>query len=366
MKTMSGKREHFKPTLVRTRKIIANKFRKLHNQRLNRERELERKYTPITNSIQNLFETKRKLSLEKTRLRNANQNDSENDLENVPNLDRANDFVPNIPVLNLNEHNENELPGFSDDDESYENQNRIAELPELPNDISLDDVINYDQTNGENVVRVRKNDKNKKRAQAVDIMINRGIKTEKNTPRFQKFKMKSKLKSHQPSVTQNLIESNVEDDNEMEGAVGGYDPINDEISNERMITPELVENDRIIMSPEDYDEAGNFIGDPEKRRKIEISPQRFSEKQKEQQQVRSQVRRSKRLNGKLRMRYDGMGLESDFIPYAHNIIYEYFDDPNELCDRLKLLVSSKSAGNSNHDQEINSIVEELRECGSIQ
>lgn len=37
------------------------------------------------------------------------------------------------------------------------------------------------------------------------------------------------------------------------------------------------------------------------------------------------------------------------------------DNPNEICERLKLLVSSKTAGNSNHNQEINSILEELRE-----
>lgn len=60
-------------------------------------------------------------------------------------------------------------------------------------------------------------------------------------------------------------------------------------------------------------------------------------------------------------------IDSDFIPYNINnrIIYEYFDDPNEICDRLRLLVSSRMAGNSNHMQEINSIVEELRELKCI-
>lgn len=66
--------------------------------------------------------------------------------------------------------------------------------------------------------------------------------------------------------------------------------------------------------------------------------------------------------------HDGAGIESEFIPYKNNsnVIYEYFDDPNELCDRLRLLVSSKLAGNTNHKQEINSIVQELRELGLIQ
>lgn len=60
-------------------------------------------------------------------------------------------------------------------------------------------------------------------------------------------------------------------------------------------------------------------------------------------------------------------LESNFVPYTRNsrIVYEYFDDPNELCERLRLLTASRAAGNTNHAQEINSIVEELRELGHI-
>lgn len=60
-------------------------------------------------------------------------------------------------------------------------------------------------------------------------------------------------------------------------------------------------------------------------------------------------------------------VDFNFIPYnvKNRIIYEYFDDPNELCDRLQLLVSSRLAGNTNHMQEINSIIEELQELGCI-
>uniref|UniRef100_A0ABD2WBK0 DUF8207 domain-containing protein n=1 Tax=Trichogramma kaykai TaxID=54128 RepID=A0ABD2WBK0_9HYME len=45
--------------------------------------------------------------------------------------------------------------------------------------------------------------------------------------------------------------------------------------------------------------------------------------------------------------------------------YRYWNDPNELCERLKLLLGEKNAGNSSHDNEINSIIEELREEGYI-
>ena len=45
--------------------------------------------------------------------------------------------------------------------------------------------------------------------------------------------------------------------------------------------------------------------------------------------------------------------------------YVYWDDPNELVDRLRLLVAEQEAGNNFHANEINSIIEELREGGYI-
>uniref|UniRef100_A0ABD2W8D1 DUF8207 domain-containing protein n=1 Tax=Trichogramma kaykai TaxID=54128 RepID=A0ABD2W8D1_9HYME len=45
--------------------------------------------------------------------------------------------------------------------------------------------------------------------------------------------------------------------------------------------------------------------------------------------------------------------------------YSYWNDPNELCERLKLLLGEKNAGNNSHDNEIHSIIEELREEGYI-
>ena len=47
------------------------------------------------------------------------------------------------------------------------------------------------------------------------------------------------------------------------------------------------------------------------------------------------------------------------------IDYLYWDDLNELVDRLRLLVAERSAGNNNHDNEILAIIEELREANII-
>ncbi|XP_047035544.1 uncharacterized protein LOC124641502 isoform X3 [Helicoverpa zea] len=51
--------------------------------------------------------------------------------------------------------------------------------------------------------------------------------------------------------------------------------------------------------------------------------------------------------------------------YRNNTDLVYWDDPNELVDRLKLLIASRDAGNTNHDNEILSIIEELKEADII-
>jgi hypothetical protein len=43
--------------------------------------------------------------------------------------------------------------------------------------------------------------------------------------------------------------------------------------------------------------------------------------------------------------------------------YVHWDDPNELVDRLRLLLASQAAGNPSHSNEITSIIEELCEAG---
>lgn len=55
-----------------------------------------------------------------------------------------------------------------------------------------------------------------------------------------------------------------------------------------------------------------------------------------------------------------------YSTYTNNPIdFVYWDNPNELVDRLRLLIASKEAGNNNLQNEINSIVEELRESNII-
>jgi len=54
-----------------------------------------------------------------------------------------------------------------------------------------------------------------------------------------------------------------------------------------------------------------------------------------------------------------MTLNDNAIDYVH------WDDSNELVDCLRLLEASHQAGHNAHNNEILSIIEELREAGLI-
>lgn len=60
----------------------------------------------------------------------------------------------------------------------------------------------------------------------------------------------------------------------------------------------------------------------------------------------------------------GTGLPTlkEYKPYTD---FVFWDDPNELIERLKMLIASRDAGNRNHDNEIISIIEELKEADII-
>lgn len=71
-------------------------------------------------------------------------------------------------------------------------------------------------------------------------------------------------------------------------------------------------------------------------------------------QHKTKLRISTRTGSGLLMRYN-----------ENPIDYIHWNDPNELVERLRLLIASQYAGNNNHTNEINSIIEELREANII-
>ena len=63
----------------------------------------------------------------------------------------------------------------------------------------------------------------------------------------------------------------------------------------------------------------------------------------------------------------GQGIFPDYkVANPESMIdYVYWDDPNELIDRLRILMAEQTAGNYGHTNEIVTIISELREAGYI-
>jgi len=61
----------------------------------------------------------------------------------------------------------------------------------------------------------------------------------------------------------------------------------------------------------------------------------------------------------------GKGLPRAITLTDNAIDYVQWDDPNELVDRLRLRETSRQADHNAHDNEMLSIIEELREAGII-
>ncbi|XP_078051745.1 uncharacterized protein LOC144477890 [Augochlora pura] len=65
------------------------------------------------------------------------------------------------------------------------------------------------------------------------------------------------------------------------------------------------------------------------------------------------------------LRGKGMQIPTMMRVTNNPIDYVHWDDPNELVDRLELLMVSRNTGHTAHDNEIISVIEELREAGLI-
>lgn len=62
----------------------------------------------------------------------------------------------------------------------------------------------------------------------------------------------------------------------------------------------------------------------------------------------------------------GFGLPTNKMIFNRNPIeYRYWDDPNELCERLRLLIAAQGAGNTSVQNEIVAIINELKEANII-
>lgn len=309
---------HLKSSLVKTRKTIAKKLKKVHNDRIVKERDLGEKYTPITDSLKKLIESKQNNQVDEKALHPINKPE---------------------PVSSV-KREINQIKRERDSLDRYNNgvNTSISEEQSMDVDDALTDLIETQTTPTKAKKRIKRFEENnhpKKKCENVDP--DSDVEIPGEVLKLKSSEMKKKKKKRD---LKNLHDMKL----------AGLQKIQKNAVKKKEKETKL----KTHTSPEDYDDFGNFQGACKpKRRKIESSL------------IKYKYNFKPTAWKKYKLKMFGRGLENEFIPYTQNIAYEYFDDPNELCERLKLLVSSRQAGNSNHSQEINSILEELRELNVI-
>lgn len=383
-KTMPKKDQHLKSSIVRTREIIANKLRKLHENQYTQEKKLRKKYAPITDSINKLINTKKNISEEKVHpIHDKNESDIfdyfDDEMKSIPEksefdvIKNENNYglKPKKNAFGSNDVLKAESSKTEDKEKFYERHNIKSESEKFSQTNRLDSSRKKKKLGRKlhrnSIVDVQRNTINELNdSQDEENPKNRIIVKDEDKSKAdkQKFYAKHGILDGNEKLNEfnRLISKRVKTNTQRKLNRAKKNDLyridfDDKISDDsESLTNENTNNEskKIVISPDDFDEDGFYHGTARKRRKIEVPVKNL-----QIVPVEEKYRRKRRLK-RTQIR-TGTGLEKKFIPYAENIVYEYYDNPNELCDRLRLLVSSKSAGNSNHDQEINSIIEELRE-----
>lgn len=114
------------------------------------------------------------------------------------------------------------------------------------------------------------------------------------------------------------------------------------------------------VSPTDLENYGKIVMATNAHRKFYRSDGEIRHENNDKfKNIISKIPASSKKTGKALPRYKIVRRQKNQMDYV------YWDDPNELVDRLRLLYASQAAGNTSHSNEIISIIEELREAGII-
>lgn len=412
-------------SLVQTRKTIRDKFSKLHNEKKVKRRELEEKYSPITSTLQKLIDVKKKTRSKPIK----NENDYQNDVDmlsigdeptNIDDDDEPTD-IGDQPIKYEMNRVRIKRPRVSDIDEMSAKENRKRNSPIS---IKTEQEINANAGAADNLNQQHVNKRNRESDEYTGLNPREKIKRFFNTilRRDAVEQSKNNIDHDEDDSISAVTEQSKSARKKLEKMVNDLNKLHDvrETGLKKYKTKNkhrnLHDESLIVVSPQDYDERGKFRGPGIKRSKHAVpeekfkkTVQKFARKSSDEVPKRRNAKKAEKIINDIKMekhsaipvmtwkhvqnrvtskgkikkiktdliRDDlrrrlvssnarhGDGLEEEFIPYTDNITYEYYDDPNELCERLMLLVSSKNAGNSNHGQEINSIIDELRERNVI-
>lgn len=414
-KTLINREKDIKSKLVKTRKIIQSKFKKAYKDRINREIDLNEKYRPLTHAINELAkgQTHQIKKAQDDEIKNLypkpfevdeaeNEiSDDDSDEDSVDFTDIDEDDVK--AIVGGNKANDDEDVVFAGPSHGKHHDKRAREddaiAVEKFSDVDEDLEIHTTSIQDGKRTRLSKQDKDN-RQKTIDKKNNKKIMEMVRVAKiYQEVSQKRKQKSDAAREEINLV-SNEEISDDNDSSIENVDEEEEEViptrnpPTKRTITNIFQQNKfrRVPQTPILQKLKARFSksdliklkGKAPHRRASTYTPSMIvgtpaidnpyltmDEKLRREnlhkhvkgddKKVAVKARRCKKVEKKT-----GGCVETEFIPYNENIAYEFYDDPNELCDRLRLLVASRSAGNSNHSQEINSIISELREAGVIE
>lgn len=330
-----------KQTLIKTRNAIRKKFQDLHHGKQILREQISEKYKPIIEPIKSLSNDKVKKPPEKvdsTPIKNEKENETDSIFKTAfPNY-RRKLFATTVkksrfqPILDINDiqHEQSEI---NDDDYNNSVKKRIHEQAKQINSAEADHIYGIRLNHGEY------------------YMGRAPIKVEKDNEQLY-FVVKNKKFPVTSGLTDLLL-----------------------MSNPQNYTSDDLETYRDMLELTNAHKKNYNVNGLVRRSKSSVKyneiisdlfPERRSNRLIDSQQKSKQGKNYERVRGK-GVKCQIKKPQTVYKTFNRSGVYDYkyWDNPNELVDRLRLLVSSQTAGHTGHNNEIIAIIEELQEAKII-
>lgn len=366
--TKENKSEALKNSLIKTRNAVRKKFRELHNQKLTLRERITEKYQPIIEPLKNLV-------VEAKKEQKPNEYDRLKSIKNEK-LMGASDASSSVFKTALPMHRRPFAPSpfssaaamaGSSTAHRKAAKNNVSGISRLQWDDyedgekSLNEEIQNKNLNAEDIIAGQDSD-----------TVEQNLMREINASHSPKVESQYGLRTVSGELTLGNDKVTVKDDKN--NGHYNYSIRSKSYTVTPGLTSLLLETDPKYYTEKDLKTYKDMLLYTNAHRK------NFSARSGIQRDVKSLKynsiitqlfpdRKSKRLaakgDGLMTKKRKKPQLDYKVVMKNAKINYTYWDDPNELVDRLRLLLASTSAGHTGHNNEIISIIEELREAKFI-
>lgn len=339
--------ECLKRSIINTRNIIRKKFRDLHNQKQKLRRGIVETFDPIIKPLKSLADKKeKKYNQIKEEVKHEKDVFSPGDI-----------FKTAIPA-----HRKNlfEIESKISPSEKVSNESNISGIDPMQTSDDENDDEDFENTHTDKIIRVAGSNSPKIdniygfRTHYGELYLGRvPIKTTTNGNSTY-YLIKTKSFKVTPGLTNLLLMKNPKN----------YNRNDLETYREMLLLTHAHKNH--------FAYHGSIRRDNSSVKYRDIISQLFPEKDEKSKSNRKQPTKHYLSSVKTRSQRETQGSSLRKPQTKYKIAskngtfnYTYWDDPNELVSRLRLLLASRNAGHTGHTNEIISIIEELREAKVI-